>query len=140
MIRTPLSPEKKLAKRYFAKTHKDTPDAKNVQDYLTEVHGIKVPENFSVKVTMAHRHYHGTGFQMNLSLVDSIVCACELWQEYVEDFDALVCREVLSMCRIHTSVVWVRNLGAEHKMPLKKQPPYYFRTQVSYTGEINVHQ
>jgi len=139
MIRTTLSPEKQLAKHYFAKTHQDTPVAQTIQEYLQEVHGINVPKNFGAQLTLAHREFHGSPFNMRLSLVDTVVQACQYWREYVEDLDALVCNELLSMSRIHTSVVWQRSLIADG-VALKKQPPFYFETIVTNDGKLIVRK
>ena len=87
-----LSTEKKSLKYAFEKANKDTPAAKKVQDYLNEVHRVKTPENFASKLTLAHRNFRGSPFHMRLKVVDAIVEACEYWQDYVVDWNDLVCK------------------------------------------------
>ena len=133
-----LSTGKRYLKNLFAQANKETPVAEKVQKYLNEVYGIKTPENFASKLVMAHREFHGTPFDLSLKLVDAIIDACELWQEYVVDWDALVCQEVLSIVKIHTSVI---NLGFLNKenVALKKQPSIYRSTTVTLDGQIRFY-
>jgi len=130
-----LSTEKRRLKHLFIGANKKTPEAEKVQKYLQEVHGIKTPENLASKLTQANREFRGSPFNMSLSLVDAIVEACEHWHDYVVDWDDLVCKEVLSMARIHTSVVWLRSLEKDG-FSLKKQPSFYMETTVTHDGIV----
>ena len=130
-----LSTEKKYLKYIFEQANKETPAAEKVHKYLQEVHGVKTPENFAVKLTLAHHDFRGSPFTMNLRLVDAVVEACEHWQEFVANWDELVCAEVLSMARIHTSVIH-RYFLIKKGFFLQKQPSLYRKTTVTAEGNI----
>lgn len=110
-------------------------------EYLKEIHGIDVPKDFSKMLKQAHLEHHGTAFNMSFDIVDSVVVACSLWGEYIAktvDYNNLICQQVLSMARIHTSVIATRDI-LKTGIQLRKQPDYRFSVQVSYDGMIVVY-
>lgn len=128
-----LSTEKRHLKRLFMKANEKTPEAEKVQKYLQEVHSVNTPEDFAVKLTLAHHDFRGAPFQMSLDIVDAIVEACGHWRDYVTEWDTLVCGELITMAHIHTSVInWYFLKG----VPLKKQPSFYRETTVTSEGVV----
>ena len=128
-----LSTEKRHLKYIFELENKKTPAAEKVRKYLQEVHGVKTPEDFDVELTLAHYDFRGAEFKMSLDIVDAVVEACEHWREYVFEWDALVCGEVLTMAHIHTSVLnWYFLKGRT----LKKEPTIYRQTTVTCDGKV----
>ena len=109
--------------------------AEKIQRHLQRVHKIQTSEDFASELILAHRKFRSTPFYMDLKLVDSVVKACKYWQDYVVDWDDFVVNEVLSMAKLHTSVVCWHFLKKEN-IPLKKVPPIGRETIVAYTGAI----
>ncbi len=112
--------------------------------YLQEVYSINTIKGFAYKVNTANAHTYSTERrgQISFRTLDSIVESCEKWRPYLlnqESFDLLVCLEVLSMAKIHASVISMRQF-AEHQgsqgVCLKEgvEVPYLFATVVSYYG------
>ena len=148
-----LSLEKRVSrKQFFAELEKQ----KNVEDswarttpgilsqYLQMVHKVCVPDDFPKQLLEKHRkcYFYQKGFYFHYSIIDAIVESCELWLNYLqskEDFDKLVCQEVLSMTEIHSSVIAGRHFGVRNDITLKKEPPYTFTTIVNSTGGITVY-
>ena len=85
-------------------------DTSKIIKYLENFYDVIVPQNFFEELDEALSHSHHADFSFSLALVDVIVDACMLWEDYVEDIDSLICHEVLSMARIHVSVIWARSL------------------------------
>ena len=85
-------------------------DTSKIIKYLENFYDVIVPQNFFEDLDEALSHSHHADFSISLALVDVIVDACMLWEDYVEDIDSLICHEVLSMARIHVSVIWARSL------------------------------
>lgn len=118
--------------------------------YLEDVHFISTPENFPVILKSAfHTNY---GFDKNCAIsfvtLDSIVRSCYKWHDYLADkesFDLLVCLEVLSMAKIHASVISTRNIYQKQVakgVRLKEEVSFPGRltTIVTYHGNLEVYQ
>ena len=114
-----------------------------ITKYLERVHDIHVPANFSRKLKFSYLKYYRTGNHVSLDTIDSIITACKYWEEYLqteEDFFTLVCDEVNSMVRIHTSVISFRNFKEQHpKVQWKNEVPFGFTTIVTIGGTIQVY-
>lgn len=74
--------------------------------------GICVPENFSSQLRKAHNTHRDSEFSMNPAYLPSILRACEHWKPFLsdEDWNTLVLQELLSMSRIHVSIINLRDL------------------------------
>ena len=105
--------------------------------YLENRYNVAVPEDFFELLDEAFNHSHHADFCFSLALVDVIVDACLLWEDYVEDIDSLICHEVLSMARIHVSVIWARSLLRDG-FTLKKKIPSTRETVVNNRGNLIV--
>ena len=112
-----------------------------VAEYLREVYGVDVPENFPEELCTAHAVFHNGEFHISFELVDAIVYACSLWKEYITktvDYNRLVCEQVLSMLKIHSSVIATRDI-VKTDIELQKQPNCGYSVQVTYGGLIVVY-
>lgn len=123
----------------------DEESADNIEDfveYIVCTHGIEVPEDFSKQLKMAHFEFRMTPFYMPFKTADSIISTCKMWEPYIaeEDFDKLVCGELISMPRIHASVLAARNFEKQQNLRLTNEPNYFFVTIVDYSGSIKVYQ
>jgi len=130
-----LSTEQVYSRYFFERANKDTPEAKKVQKYLQEIHKVNTPTDFASKLVLAHYEFRTSPFYMSLQLVDAIVEACNHWKDYVMELDTLICNEVLSMARIHTSVIHEYFLR-KHGFTLKQKPSLFRETTVRENGEI----
>lgn len=118
--------------------------------YLEEVHFISTPENFpAILKRELHTNY---GLDKNCAIpfvtLDSIVRSCYKWHDYLankESFDLLICLEVLSMAKIHASVISTRNIYQKQVakgVRLKEGVtlPERLTTIVTHHGNIEVYQ
>lgn len=116
--------------------------------YLQQVHSIETINGLAQKLNAANVNHDTIDKGMNLSFrtLDSIVKSCEKWREYLADkesFDLLVCLEVISMTKIHASVIAARDFDARQGasgVHLKSDAcvPHLFTTVVSYHGMVQV--
>ena len=149
-----LSEEKNFLKRDFirrlnqAKNRREnwtTDTALVICEYLKAVHNILLPEDFAEQIVSAHNEFHliQKHIPFPFQTVDAIVSSCNLWRPYIADskeiFDKLVCLEILSMARIHASVIAGRNFTQQHSLPLKENPPFLFTTIVTEHGTLKVY-
>ena len=112
-----------------------------VAEYLKEVYGVDVPENFPEELCTAHTTFRSSEFSISFGIVDAIVFACSLWKEYIAktvDYNHLICEQVLSMVRIHAAVIATRDI-TKAGIQLRKQPSYRYSVQVTYDGLIVVY-
>jgi len=111
----------------------------DIVTYVIENHNIDVPVNFSKTLNRAHHEHHSSLFHMPTKVVDQIVRACEIWKEFIlaEDFDKLVCHQLVEMARIHTSVLYARKRDW-WPVHFVKEPPYELETIVNYNGSIQI--
>ena len=142
-----------LAKRDFhkklrlAKTNQEdwTKETTGIMaEYLKDVYQINIPEDFAHQLACDHCVFHAfsRGIEVTERTIDTIVKSCSLWKDYLDDTDAsfsnLVCNEVLSMVRIHTSVIAGRNISEVPGVSLKETPPYLKVTIVTLEGALRV--
>ena len=97
--------------------------------------GIITPDDFASQLILAHRTFRATPFSMSRTIVKAVIDACEYWEDYVLDWDDFVCRRMLSMAKINTSVVNLYFLKKQ-RIPLKKEPSLFRETIVEPTGTI----
>ena len=146
-----ISFEKSLAKQDFehylshekAKNSPWTKDAGDIlKKYLDLVYGIHVVPEFSEKLKEAHKQYHSSyKIDISFKLVDAIISSCDMWHFYLaskEDYDSLVCQEIFSMARIHTSVISGRNIQEVQGVKLRKPVPYSRVTIVKENGSFQL--
>ena len=117
--------------------HYERSNTSKIIKYLENFYDVIVPQNFFEQLDEAITHSHNTGFCFSLALVDIIVDACMLWEDYVEDIDWLICHEVLSMARIHVSVIWERSLLRDG-FALKKEISSTRETIIDSRGILTV--
>ena len=122
--------EEKIQEGYYERSH-----TSKVIKYLENRYHITVPENFFDELDEAIDHCHHTGFCFSLALVDVVVRACLMWIDYVEDINSLICHEVLSMARIHVSVIWARSLLRDG-FALRKEISSTRETIVDHRGNL----
>lgn len=112
-----------------------------IQQYLKEVHNIETSEQFRKALLKAHfKSYPSNNFHMPFKIVDSIICACELWKPYLsseDEFLQLVHEELLSYAAINCSVIKVSSFEKKERN-LRTLPPYRFQTVVTQRGTIRV--
>lgn len=151
MAYSTLSLEKRLAKNDF-KLYLSSEKNKHalwtndygdiLEKYLNLVHGIRVVPEFSKRLKEAHNQYHSSRkFDISFNVVDSIVASCDMWLFYLasnEDYDLLVCQEIFSMARIHTSVISGRNIQEVQGVKLRKPVPYSRVTIVKENGSFQL--
>ena len=139
--------EKRLKKREFLKSDyalvKDIDShyeaTCRISNYLEQVHGIGIPEDFIQELLDAHCKFNRfQPFYMNYQHVDSIVTACEIWKNYIsaDQFSKLVRGEVISFARIHTSVIQAPKIESVQGIKLLTHLDFRFGTIVSRTGEV----
>ena len=139
--------EKRIKKRDFLKSDyalvKDIDDhfevAQRICNYIEQVHSISLPENFIKKLLGAHCQYNRHHpFYMDYEHVDSIVTACEVWEDYIapDDFSKLLCGEILSFAKIHTSVIQAPKIESVQGIKLLTHLDFRFGTIVSKTGDV----
>lgn len=116
--------------------------------YLKEVYSINTIKGLAHQLNLANSKHDSVEKSINLYFrtIDCIVESCEKWRKYLADqesFDLLVCLEVISMAKIHTSVIAARNFherqgarGVHIKNDVSI--PYLFTTVVSYHGTLQV--
>ncbi|MBQ2835618.1 MAG: hypothetical protein IJE68_02135 [Clostridia bacterium] len=117
--------------------------------YLQEVYLINTPTDFPKRLNMANSRHESVVKSLKLSFntLDGIVKSCEKWKDYLADqqsFELLVCLEVMSMTKIHASVIAARNFHEKQGamgVRLKDDVyiPYLFTTIVSHFGEVMVY-
>lgn len=139
--------EKRIKKRNFLKSDyalvKDIDDhfevAQRLCNYIEQVHNIVLPEDFMEKLVNAHckfNRFHS--FYMDYKHVDAIVTACEVWEDYIApgEFNKLLCSELLSFAKIHTSVIQAPKIQSVQCVRLAVFPDYRFATIVSQNGDV----
>lgn len=113
-----------------------------VEKYLTFVYHITPIPEFSMRLKEAHNeHYSSRNIILPLNVVDTIVSSCSMWFPYlnsIEDYYNLVCQEILSMVRIHVSVIAGRNIEEIYGITLKKPAPYTRVTIVKNNGSFQL--
>lgn len=131
-----------LAKhKLLKKAEKQLSSEQQVAEYLKEVYGVDVPENFPEELCTAYFTFHSGELDLSFDTVDAIVFACSLWKEYIAktlDYNRLICEQVLSMIRIHAAVIATRDI-VKSDIQLRKQPSYSYSVQVTYDGLIVVY-
>lgn len=91
--------------------------AESIVRYIQEHHCINVPDDFVIELLSAHFNVSAAPFTMHHSAVDGIISACTEWKQYLSDqtdFDRLVCHELISMAKSHTSILsvyFIENAG-----------------------------
>ena len=147
-VKTTLSLEKRCKKLNFldlphtrggSDFNDQHADALWICEYAKAVHGIHIPEDFSLTLLDAHRTFFQTSsFYMNLPHVDAIVASCETWKKFIanQEFDSLVCKELESFARIHTSVIQALKIESVQAIRLEKQPDFRFTTIVNKHGYL----
>lgn len=90
---------------------------------------INVPDDFATKLLEVHYIVSGNPFTMNLSAIDAIISESQKWCRYLrnqEDFDPLVCYELISMARSHASVFSVHftEKAGFRLLPTRPAPSY----------------
>ena len=127
---------------------KNEPWAENSNEvfsrYLKDVYNINVPEDFHEQLELAtNEHFaYSRKFFLSYKHLDAVIKSCLEWLDFLENskevFDELVCKEVLSMARIHTSVISGRNIGNQPGIRLKKSPPHLLVTIVTIDAYVRV--
>ena len=151
-LKVTLSPRILEAKQAFMKKYKpkqpyntltdskyqQTFQATLIQKYLEEVYQIKTSTEFLKELITAHFKYHEyCNFNMPFNVVDAIFISCEMWKDYLaseEDFNNLICGEIISYVEIHCSVIRTRDFHKKTNINLKSLPHKDFGTIVSYNG------
>ena len=110
--------------------------------YLVTRHCIRVPEDFSNQLTLSNQKFRITELNMSFKTIDGIIKSCNMWKPYIaeEDFDKLVCGELLSMAGIHTSVLSARNFEEQQNLQFTNKPSPSFVTIVDYSGRLTVYR
>ena len=113
--------------------------AQRLCSYIEQVHSIELPADFIEQLLNAHRKFNRfQSFYMNYNHIDSIVTACEIWKDYISygDFTKLICGEILSFAKIHTSVVQAPKIESVQGVKLLTPLDFRFGTIVSKSGEV----
>lgn len=127
--------------KLLKKAEKQLSSEQQVSEYLKEIYGVEVPEDFPEELGAAHATFHGNEFSISFDSIDAVVSACDLWKEYIAkttDYNRLICEQVLSMIRIHAAVIATRDI-VKSDIQLRKQPSYVYSVQVTYDGLIVVY-
>jgi len=124
-------------------------NAQVISRYIEEVHFINTPEDFPAALKREFYKNYASDKNSSISFVtlDSIVRSCEKWLPYLEDrksFELLVCLEVLSMAKIHSSVISARNIYQKQvaegvRIKEGVSIPSRFTTIVTFHGNLEVY-
>ena len=118
--------------------HKLPASATKITNYLVQTYNVDLPAHFVQELNEALSHSsHSSNFGFSLEMADVIVKACRMWTDYVEDINSLICHEVLSMARIHVSVIWARSLLRDG-FTLKREIPPTRETVINSMGRLSV--
>lgn len=85
-----------------------------IVEYLQKIHGIHVPEDFAEQLYITNSESYTSLLRIPLSTFDAIVDACQLFEDYVVNYDIFVCQQILSLIRIHTCVISEHTLAKDH--------------------------
>ena len=110
-------------------------------EYLEITHGIRLPDGYAVSLSQANANTRRTAFSISSEAIDGIITACDMWKEFIDivDYDKLVCKEVLAMVQIHSSVISARTFQQDYGILFKKEPSKSFVTIVNNSGNIKVY-
>ena len=116
--------------------------------YLQQVHHINTISGLAKKLNIANSRHPSDEKALNLSFqtIDAIIDSCEKWRKYLADqesFELLVCLEVISMAKIHASVISERNFSKRQgasgvRLNCDAYIPRLFTTVVSYHGSLQI--
>jgi len=79
----------------------------SLQKFLKEEHGIILSYDFIEELRAAHHQHSDTNFFIPSQTLDSIIYVCRYWEQFLSnksDFNNLLCRELISMAKVHASV------------------------------------
>jgi len=111
--------------------------ALKVSEYLKNIHQIEIPETFPEELLTAHMESYTSAFYLPFSTIDAIVDACELFEEYVLNFNQLVCNQVLTMARIHTCVI-SKSYLEKSLIPVNKNLPSTLLAIIKKDGSVTI--
>ena len=111
--------------------------AVEICEYLKNIHGIEVPDVFSSQLLTAYQESYASSLNLSLTTIDSIVQACEVFEEYVQNMSELVCLEVITMIKLHTCVI-SKNSLTNALIPVKEHFPSNYLAIVRKNVSITV--
>lgn len=113
--------------------------AESIVKYLQDNKNINVPDDFETQLLQAHFNVSDAPFSMNWSAIDAIISEGKKWCRYLsnqEDFDQLVCYELISMARSHASVFSVHFTESAGLRLLGTKPAPSYALIVYRDGEV----
>ena len=113
--------------------------AESIVQYLQDYKNINVPDDFATKLLEVHYIVSCNPFTMKLSAIDAIISESKKWCRYLrnqEDFDQLVCYELISMARSHASVFSVHFTEKAGFRLLQTKPAPSYALIVYRDGEV----
>ena len=116
-------------------------NCEELTQYLKATHGIQLLAEYIEILSKPKRRCVTAIFSVSKKAIDSTISACTMWKEFVnnENYDLLVCKQIVLMVQTHSSVISARNFQEKHGFPLKVQPPKTFVTIVNYMGNLTVY-
>ena len=126
-----------FAPDYTYQSSRNKLKAYQIVEYLQKIHGINAPEYFAEQLYITHIESYTSLLRIPTRTLDSIIYVCELFEEYVVNYDLFVCQQIISLLRIHTCVISEQTLKKD-QIKLKCKLPFSIRAIVHKNGGITV--